>query len=210
MSVAIVGIGIHPFGRFEGVTGLDLGAYAVRQARRRCGHHVAGRAVRVRREPRRLAAGERRVESGRRPGQPARAHGAPVHERAQRVRDRREHARDGCGTDRVGCVRPGGVRRVRQAPARALQRDARAERAPALVRRARIHGHHPVLRDEDPALHARSRDQSRRAGAGRGEELPQRRAEPQCVASEALQRGGDPRVADAELSAHAVHVLLTR
>jgi acetyl-CoA acetyltransferase len=32
VSVAIIGIGIHPFGRFEGATGLDLGAYAIRQA----------------------------------------------------------------------------------------------------------------------------------------------------------------------------------
>jgi acetyl-CoA acetyltransferase len=32
VNVAIVGVGIHPFGRFEGVTGLDLGAYAVRRA----------------------------------------------------------------------------------------------------------------------------------------------------------------------------------
>ncbi len=31
-GVAIVGVGIHPFGRFEGVSGLDLGAHAVRQA----------------------------------------------------------------------------------------------------------------------------------------------------------------------------------
>ena len=31
-GVAIVGVGIHPFGRFEGKTGLDLGAHAVRQA----------------------------------------------------------------------------------------------------------------------------------------------------------------------------------
>jgi acetyl-CoA acetyltransferase len=30
--VAIVGVGMHPFGRFEGMRGLDLGAYAVRQA----------------------------------------------------------------------------------------------------------------------------------------------------------------------------------
>ena len=30
--VAIVGIGIHPFGRTEGVSGQDQGAYAVRQA----------------------------------------------------------------------------------------------------------------------------------------------------------------------------------
>jgi acetyl-CoA C-acetyltransferase len=32
MDVAIVGIGLHPFGRFEGVTGADMGAYAVREA----------------------------------------------------------------------------------------------------------------------------------------------------------------------------------
>ena len=32
MNVAIVGVGMHPFGRFEGMRGLDLGAYAVRQA----------------------------------------------------------------------------------------------------------------------------------------------------------------------------------
>jgi acetyl-CoA acetyltransferase len=37
MKVAIVGIGIHPFGRFDGVTGLDLGADAVRQAVRDAG-----------------------------------------------------------------------------------------------------------------------------------------------------------------------------
>ena len=32
MDVAIVGIGIHPFGRHEGVSGLAQGAFAVRQA----------------------------------------------------------------------------------------------------------------------------------------------------------------------------------
>jgi acetyl-CoA acetyltransferase len=32
MNVAVVGIGIHPFGRFEGVSALDLGAVAVRSA----------------------------------------------------------------------------------------------------------------------------------------------------------------------------------
>jgi acetyl-CoA acetyltransferase len=37
VNVAIVGVGMHPFGRFEGVTGLDLGAYAVRQAVRDAG-----------------------------------------------------------------------------------------------------------------------------------------------------------------------------
>ena len=32
-DVAIVGIGMHPFGRHEGVTGMEQGAYAVREAR---------------------------------------------------------------------------------------------------------------------------------------------------------------------------------
>ena len=36
-GVAIVGIGIHPFGRFEGMTGLEMGAYAARQALRDAG-----------------------------------------------------------------------------------------------------------------------------------------------------------------------------
>ena len=48
----------------------------------------------------------------------------------------------------------------------------------------------------------------RDAREGRGEELPQRRAQPERVAAQAVQRGGDPRVADAQLPAHAVHVLL--
>src|SRR5436309_8424466 len=32
MDVAIVGVGLHPFGRFPGVTGIDMGAVAIRRA----------------------------------------------------------------------------------------------------------------------------------------------------------------------------------
>ena len=32
MDVAIVGVGLHPFGRFPGVTGIDMGAIAIRRA----------------------------------------------------------------------------------------------------------------------------------------------------------------------------------
>lgn len=35
--VAIIGIGIHPFGRFDGVEGIDMGVYAARQALRDAG-----------------------------------------------------------------------------------------------------------------------------------------------------------------------------
>ncbi len=36
-DVAIIGIGIHPFGRSDGVSGLEQGAFAVRQALKDCG-----------------------------------------------------------------------------------------------------------------------------------------------------------------------------
>ena len=48
------------------------------------------------------------------------------------------------------------------------------------------------------------------AGEGGGQGLPQRRAQPERLAPEADQRGGDPRVAAAQPPAHAVHALLAR
>lgn len=32
MDVAIVGVGLHPFGRFPGVSGTEMGATAIRRA----------------------------------------------------------------------------------------------------------------------------------------------------------------------------------
>src|SRR5205085_9866037 len=32
MDVAIIGVGLHPFGRFEGMSGIDMGAVAIRRA----------------------------------------------------------------------------------------------------------------------------------------------------------------------------------
>ena len=37
MDIAIVGIGIHPFGRHDGVSEIDMGVYAARQALRDAG-----------------------------------------------------------------------------------------------------------------------------------------------------------------------------
>ena len=48
------------------------------------------------------------------------------------------------------------------------------------------------------------------AGQGGGQELPQRRAEPECVPAQADLRGRDPGLAGAELPADAVHVLRAR
>ena len=53
-DVAIIGIGIHPFGRSDGVSGLEQGAFAVRQALKDCVRSMrsacscAARVVRVR------------------------------------------------------------------------------------------------------------------------------------------------------------------
>ena len=48
MDVAIVGVGLHPFGRFAGVTGIEMGAIAIRSALADAGVAVARHPVRVR------------------------------------------------------------------------------------------------------------------------------------------------------------------
>ena len=37
MDVAIIGLGIHPFGRHDGVSAMDMGVFAARQALRDAG-----------------------------------------------------------------------------------------------------------------------------------------------------------------------------
>src|SRR4029453_1933450 len=45
MDVAIVGVGLHPFGRFAGVSGIEMGAVAIRKALEDAG--VAWRDIQV-------------------------------------------------------------------------------------------------------------------------------------------------------------------
>ena len=52
MDVAIIGIGIHPFGRFDDLSALDMGVTAARQALSDAGVDVGRRAVRGGRQPR--------------------------------------------------------------------------------------------------------------------------------------------------------------
>ena len=67
-EVAIVGIGIHPFGRTEGVSGRDAGGGPPRARAGGRRHRVDRRAVRVR--------GQRRRRQRRHPGRRPRAHRA--------------------------------------------------------------------------------------------------------------------------------------
>ena len=154
------------------------------RARRR-GRRVARHPVRVRRQLR-----GRQPRRGRRA---ARAHRHPVHRRLQRLRDRGERADARGQHDPPRRPRPRHRGRHGQAPARRVQRRPAPVRVPVVVRRARPVRHHEVLRDEDQQVHARPRHLARDARQGRGEELPQRRAEPERVPAQAAVRGGDPR-----------------
>ena len=79
-----------------------------------------------------------------------------------------------------------------------------------LVRRDRPDADDAVLRHEDPALHARARDLPGRPRQGGRQGVPQRGQEPQRLASHADVGGPDPRRRDDRRPAHPVHVLLAR
>ena len=162
MDVAIVGIGMHPFGRFEGMSGLDMGAFAVRQALRDAGIEwtdvqfafggsLAGTLPGTKES---IQADQLVTQLGLTGIQFVNVHNGCA--------TGRQRARPGRSGHRVGCPRPRRRGRLRQAPARPLQRRPRAERTARVVRRARPHGDDAVLRDEDQPLHARLRDHPRR------------------------------------------------
>ena len=201
-DVAIIGVGLHPFGRFGAKSAIDMGADAVRAALRR--------RRRQWKDVQFAFGGSFEVDNPDAVDRPARPHRHPVHGRLQRLR----HRGHGPAADRrrhpLGPVRHRRRRRHGQAPARRLHVRPRRLRRPALVRRDRALPHHQVLRHEDQPVHARPRHLARDPGQGGGQGLPQRRAEPERLPPQADLRGGDPRVADAQLPAHPVHVLRPR
>ena len=113
-DVSIVGVGLHPFGRHDpALTGMSMGANAIRLALADAGVSLVGHRLRGRRQQRLRQAGH--------PGQPTRPDRRPVRQRPQRLRHRRRRARDGRQRDprRRGRARAG--RRVRQARARRVR-----------------------------------------------------------------------------------------
>ena len=85
-DVAIIGIGIHPFGRHDGVSAMDMGVYAARQAcatRAWTGATCSSRG--------RRAAGQRRPSPTRMVGRLGLT-GVPLRQRLQRLRDGRHRA----------------------------------------------------------------------------------------------------------------------
>jgi len=86
MDVAIVGVGLHPFGRFAGVSGIEMGAIAIRRALATQGASGATSSSR---------SAELRGRQSRCGRCVAGSHRDPVHRRVQRVRDRGQCAHDG-------------------------------------------------------------------------------------------------------------------
>ena len=202
MDVAIVGVGLHPFGRFPGVTAIEMGAIAIRRALADAG--VEWRDIQF------AFAGSYEVDNPDAVVALLGLTGIPFTDVYNGCATAASALTLAANTIRLGDSRPRHRGRHGQAPSRCVQRRSAPVRVPVVVRRARPVRHDEVLRDEDQQVHARPRDLARDARQGRGEELPQRRAEPERVPAQAAVRGGDPRVADAELPAHAVHVLQPR
>ena len=184
-DVAIIGVGLHPFGRFD-KTAMEMGADAIQFALTDARSRVEGHPVRLRRQL-------RGVEPRRRDpaGRPDRHH---VHQRLQRLRHRGIGDPADRGHHPAGQVRHRHRDRAGQASARRVHRRPRQARAAAVVRRERAVRHHQVLRDEGQPLPPQARHLAGDAGQGGGQELPQRCAEPECVPAQADFRGRDPQL----------------
>ena len=203
MDVAIVGVGLHPFGRFAGVTGHRHGRDRDPARARRRGRRVARHPVRVRRQLRDRQPGRR--------GRAPRAHGDPVHRTSTTgARPRRARSTLAANTIRLGEHDLGiAVGMDKHLPG-AFSADPRLYACPSWYGElgqfvtTKFFGMKINKYMHD---HGISRDDARQ---GRGEELPQRRAESERVPAQAALGGGDPRVADVEPPAHAVHVLQPR
>ena len=204
MDVAIVGVGLHPFGRFAGRDRRSRWARS-RSAARSPTPASSGATSSSR------SAGSYEVDNPDAVVALLGLTGIPFTDvyngcaTAASALDARRATRSGSATHDLGIA----VGMDKHLPG-AFSADPRAVRVPVVVRRGRPVPHDEVLRHEDQQVHARPRHLARDARQGRGEELPQRRAQPERVPAQAAVGGGDPRLADAQLPAHAVHVLQPR
>ncbi len=201
MDVAIVGVGMHPFGRFSGVTGIDMGAIAIRRALADAG--VEWRDIQF------AFGGSYEVDNPDAVVALLGLTGIPFTDVYNGCATAASALTLAANTIRLGDV-TSASRSGWTSTSRRVQRRSAPVRLPVVVRRGRPVRDDQVLRYEDQQVHARPRDLTRDPGQGRGEELPQRRVEPERVSTQAALRGRDSRIADAELPAHAVHVLHSR
>ena len=202
-DVAIVGIGMHQFGRTDGVSGMEQGVVAVRRALADAG---------VQWDDMQFAVG----------GSASAGAADTIVSKLGLTGLQFTNVSNGCATGGTALftaayrhpsrdLRRRHRGRVRQARAGRLPREHPVGRSRRLVRRQRPGPHHAVLRDEDQPLHARARHHARARLAK--------------VAAKAFRNGAqnpmawrrkpvsEEEILDADmlsLSADEVHVLLAR
>ncbi len=116
-DVAIVGVGLHPFGRFAGMPGIEMGAIAIRRALADAG--VEWRDIQF------AFGGSYEVDNPDAVVALAGPHRHPVHRRLQRLRDRGERADARGADDPARRARPRHRGRHGQAPARRVHAPTR-------------------------------------------------------------------------------------
>ena len=167
MDVAIVGVGLHPFGRFPGVTAHRDG----------CGRDP--------RRARRRRASSGRTSSSRSPAATRSTTPTPSSRCMGLTGIPFTDVYNGCATAasaltlaantiRLGDHHLGIAVGMDKHPPGAFGADPRLYACPEWYGERRPVRHHEVLRHEDQQVHARPRHLAADAGAGRGEELPQR------------------------------------
>ena len=150
VDVAIVGVGLHPFGRFGDRTGIDMGAIAIRRALADAG--VEWRDIQF------AFAGSYEIDNPDAVVALLGLTGIPFTNVYNGCATAASVARAGRRHDPARRARPRPRRRHGQAPPGRVQRRPAPVRLPVVVRRARPLPHHEVLRDEDQQVHARPRD----------------------------------------------------
>ena len=170
-GVSIVGVGMHPFGRHDGVSGHDHGASRLSGSRSPTPASAGATSVRVRRQ--------RRRRQRRHPGRRPRAHRHPVRQRLQRLRHRRQRA--GYGRPRHPLR---GLRRRRGDRLRQASRGARSTRCRPSYGLGDWYGETGMMvttqffAHEDRSATCTSTASTRPCSRNRGQGVPQRRAEP--------------------------------
>ncbi len=202
MDVAIVGVGLHPFGRFAGVSGIEMGAVAIRRALADAG--VEWRDIQF------AFGGSYEVDNPDAVVALMGLTGIPFTDVYNGCATAASALTLAANTIRLGEHDLGiAVGMDKHLPG-AFSADPRQYACPSWYGEL---GHFVTTKffgmKINKYMHDHGISQST-PGQGGGEELPQRGAEPERLPAQAALRGGDPRIAGAQLPAHAVHVLQSR
>ena len=201
-DVAIVGVGLRPFGRFPGVSAIEMGAQAVRLALADAG--VTWKDVQF------AFGGSYEVDNPDAVVNFLGLTGLPFTDVYNGCATAASALTQAANTIRLGEYDLGVAVGMDKHLPGAFAADPVQYGVRQLVRRDGALPDPQVLRHEDPALHARLRDHTADAGQGGGQELPQRGAQSERLPAPGAERGGDPRLPAGERSADPVHVLLAR